>query len=259
MRNDRLSSLHQRLKRGSFEFGALLDGVSTLDEPEAPADETPPAAEPPVESTATPAEAEITPARDAAPEPTPEPTPEPSPDLAQEPADLPAFAAPLAEAPAPVTIIDLPEEPAPAAASLAAHTPESPPMAAALPVQLAPTESERLGAAMSHLGGRLAREAGSLRAALQNEDAEEAGFHLAHVNSVLELLRDIDPSGDLARELSTPYAPPVGRAWPGAAWTVAEFAHSPFSGLLPPRADDKFTRDLLYAAWGVAIEHVPSA
>jgi hypothetical protein len=33
LKQDRLSALRQRLKRGSFEFGALLEGVSTLDEP----------------------------------------------------------------------------------------------------------------------------------------------------------------------------------------------------------------------------------
>ncbi|MEP6755819.1 MAG: hypothetical protein ABJA67_09985, partial [Chthonomonadales bacterium] len=31
MRTDRLSNLRQRLKRGSFEFGALLQGVSTME------------------------------------------------------------------------------------------------------------------------------------------------------------------------------------------------------------------------------------
>jgi hypothetical protein len=35
-----------------------------------------------------------------------------------------------------------------------------------------------------------------------------------------------------------------------------EFAASPFSALLPSKADEAFARDLLYAAWGVRFEVV---
>ncbi|HEX9107005.1 MAG TPA: hypothetical protein VF832_07250, partial [Longimicrobiales bacterium] len=61
-------------------------------------------------------------------------------------------------------------------------------------------------------------------------------------------------AGDLSRQLGVPYAPPEGRSWPGTAWTVVEFAESPFSGLLAEGSGEAFIREMLYSAWGVGLE-----
>ena len=120
----------------------------------------------------------------------------------------------------------------------------------------APTlnREERLRIALDMMGGRLMDEVGQLRSVLLEEDPEEAGFHLAHLNQMLDILATIDPQGDVARQFSTKNAPPVGRTWPKTAWSLVEFAESPFSALLPPKADEAFIRSLLYAAWGVTFE-----
>ena len=89
-----------------------------------------------------------------------------------------------------------------------------------------------------------------MKAALQDNELEDAGFHLAHVNHVLELINSIDPFGDVARRLDVQGAP-LGRAGcPDPVWSLVEFAESPLSGLLPTGATESDVRKMLYAAWG---------
>ena len=92
-----------------------------------------------------------------------------------------------------------------------------------------------------------------LRVELRCRRVDESGFLLAQINQTLELLASIDESGDLARKMNTLGSPPVGRGWPQTAWTISEFAASPFSQLLPVDADEAFVQKLIYAAWGVAV------
>lgn len=201
MRQDRQAALRERLRRGAdaFEFSALIEGVSTLEEPP------------------------------DAPEAPPKPTKAPAGNVTSRTAAVQDRLTPLLTQPE--------EEPAITRG------------------QQAPTpDRERLRAALDALGCRLLQEAASLRAALHRHAVEEAGFCLAQVNQIVELLRSVDPAGDLARQLQTEAAPPEGRPWPASAWSVAEFMESPLSALLPPDADDAFVRDLLYAAWGVIFE-----
>ncbi len=114
---------------------------------------------------------------------------------------------------------------------------------------------EQLCRALEALSGRLTQEAGKMAASLAQGDVQDAGFYLAHINQILELLHTIDVRGDIARQLDVNNAPPPGRAWPRTAWTVVEFAESPFSALLPSNADDNLVRELIYAAWGISFEH----
>jgi hypothetical protein len=219
LKQDRLSALRQRLKRGSFEFGALLEGVSTLEEDaplrsDAPLDERLPDAEAPaVLSNGVHTEAA-------------EPVVEPPRAREETPLPAPQALLPLLDA-----------QPLGVGAGGGSESRE-----------------DRLRAALDSLGCRFLQEMGSLRAALGERDVEEAGFHLAHLNQVVELLRDIDSDGSVSRQLGTVAAPPPGRTWPASCWTVVEFAGSPFSGLLPPNADELFVHDLLYACWGVTFE-----
>ena len=111
--------------------------------------------------------------------------------------------------------------------------------------------------ALQTLGSRLIEQTNGLKAELRIRRVDESGFLLAQINQTLELLASIDAGGDLARKLNTIGSPPYGRAWPQTAWTVSEFAASPFSQLLPVDADEAFVQKLVYAAWGVAV--VPSA
>jgi hypothetical protein len=230
MRPDRLSTLRQRLKRGSFEFGALLEGVSTLEEDDdrpAPPRLRPEPEDPGMSSTR---------GRTAMASPPPavddlEPT-------------LP-----------PVREELVAEEATDHAQSAFALLPQ--PAAAFGREDTGSTQTERMRLALDSLGCRFLQRAGSLKNALSECDVEEGGFHLAHLNQVLELLRDLDPVGDVSRQLGTVAAPPIGRTWPASSWTVVEFAASPFSALLPPRADTRFVSDLIYAAWGVAFASTP--
>lgn len=216
---NRHPSLRQRLRRGAdrFEFSALIDGVSTLDDPPAP----------------------------------PRPQEEAEREAVSWNEDL--AGAEEVDAPAPREALSLATTPIAA--------PEAPPSEAAHPSALAPEplntqrpREPRLQAALEALSGRLRHEVGAMRVALEGYDAEEAGFRLAHVNQVLELLHTLDPRGDLSRQMEVAGAPPEGRAWPDTAWSFAEFAESPLSALLPPGADEAFVRSVLYAAWGVAFE-----
>ncbi|MEP6756765.1 MAG: hypothetical protein ABJA67_14770, partial [Chthonomonadales bacterium] len=103
------------------------------------------------------------------------------------------------------------------------------------------------------LGTRLLEQTNVLKAELHDRHIEESGFVLAQINQTLELLASIDLSGDIARKMGTTAAPPFGRAWPQTAWTVSEFAASPFSALLPMDADETFVQKLVYTAWGVEV------
>jgi hypothetical protein len=279
----RQNRLSQRLKSklDSFGFDALIKGVSTLVEEEQPAPAEPPAdeltASPAIEAQAgAVATAELVSveaalleteplAKPPAVEPVRRKQPEP---LASEPnqfhlrVPLPAtaptrfFEALEAPKPAPVpqptpgAVLPLVEE-------SAAPAPESPtPLPVAETVAEVPGRKplapEPLREALAALSGRLSQEAGRMAAALGQRDAEEAGFYLAHVNQILELLHTLDPKGDMARQLGVRNAPPPGRAWPLTAWTVIEFAESPFSGLLPSNAGESFARSVIYAAWGIS-------
>jgi hypothetical protein len=138
---------------------------------------------------------------------------------------------------------------------IAAETVELPAAASEVSeVPARPAPPEPLREALIALSCRLSQEAGRMGAALDQRDAEEAGFYLAHVNQILELLHTLDSRGDIARQLGVQNAPPAGRSWPLTAWTVVEFAESPFSALLPPEAGESFVRDVIYAAWGISFD-----
>ena len=83
---------------------------------------------------------------------------------------------------------------------------------------------------------------------------EEGGQRLAQAFRVLDLIQTLDCDGEVSRSLGIAGAPPTGCAWPLPSWSLAEFAQSPLSGLLPPTADDQFVRELLFEAWGVRFE-----
>lgn len=221
MRTDRLSSLRHRLKPGSFEFGALIQGVSTL-EGENEVTEPPRAEvridEPFYDSSSAVLidEVELTDAAEVIVV-----------ETVEIPQSLPAFLS----KPEPVSIVDL----------LPAHA-------------LTELKSEdRLRDALQTLGARLLEQTSLLRAELRAKRIEEGGFILAQLNQTLELLTSIDLSGDISRKMKTAGAPPIGRSWPQTAWTVSEFAASPFSALLPADADEMFVQKLIYTAWGVAV------
>jgi hypothetical protein len=217
VRADRFRSLQQRLRReaDAFEFGALIDGVSTL-EPEPPAQ--------------------------APASPTPEETPAPD-----QPSEAPSLAAaPVAAGPA-----EPPQPRTPPRKPRGAPAP-TPPAEAAPPAR---PEEDRVRVALEALESRLLQASGRFRAAAAAGQAEEAGVRLADMNQILELLRSVDPTGDASRKLRTPCAPPRGRTWPRPVWTVAEFAESPLSGMLPPGAGEAFVRSVFYSAWGVEFEY----
>jgi hypothetical protein len=257
VRNDRLSSLRQRLKRGTFEFGALLEGVSTLEQDEA----TQIGSQKPPVDVKEKIEAKTLPAADEAPTDVEEARP--TLVIEEFSHSITASNGVLEEAVLETIteIAALPTAPAPPEEIKADIPKLFPVVAPALsePAITQPSAStlnreERLRIALDMMGGRLMDEVGRLRSALQEEDPEEAGFHLAHVNQMLDILATIDPQGDMARQFCTKNAPPVGRTWPKTAWSLVEFAESPFSALLPPKANEAFIRSLLYAAWGVTFE-----
>lgn len=207
MRPDRLASQRQRLRRqaDAFEFNALIQGVSTLEESE-----------------------EVT---------------------AQEEAPAVENLAPAAVAVPEAVVPSEPEfHPEPEKIAASELSSEAPTITAHLQPE---SREERLHTALEALGMRLLQEVGRMRAALRAYDAQEAGFYLAHVNQLLELLHSVDPDGDVARHYRTTACPPEGRTWFPTAWSLAELAESPFSALLPPDADDEFAREMIYAAWGV--------
>jgi len=117
-----------------------------------------------------------------------------------------------------------------------------------------PVANEEIRRALESLSKRLGAELSSMKRALRSSNTEDAGFHLAQVNQILELLQALDPAGELARNHDVSGAPPMGRTWPSTAWSVVEFAESPLSALLPPTATDETVRGMLYSAWGVSLE-----
>jgi hypothetical protein len=230
LRADRLSHFKERLRHGSdnFEFSALIDGVSTLDEPA------------PTESPVAPFVAGLAPAveeRGAAPRALlQEPV---SPGLQEIRETLPTVSTDSRTSPTLAegiqTILDIPA-------------------AATGDLEYGVIKPDSLLAAISELSSRLALQASALREALSAKDVRASGERLARLNHSLELLRSVDPRGDQARRFGIPGAPPLGRSWPTTTWSVYEFAESPLSGLLPPDADQEFVHSVLYASWGVSFE-----
>ncbi len=233
MRADRLTHFKERLRHGSdnFEFSALIDGVSTLDEPApselpvAPFVAGPPVVEERVSRTVRQRE-DLT-----------------SPEVLEtSDAILPAKDD--------FRVLPTERESVQATLALAEIAPAAAPANAPLPV----TRTNGLRAAISDLLVRLASQTSALGEALSAKDIMASGERLARLNHNLELLHSVDPTGDHARRFEVPGAPPVGRSWPTTTWCVFEFAESPFSGLLPADADQEFVNSVLYASWGVSFE-----
>jgi hypothetical protein len=201
VRPDRLASQRQRLRRqaDAFEFNALIQGVSTLEDSEE-----------------------------------------------QRASEKGSGGDPIV--PAAVTLAEATASVEPELAAASDDSSEAPTMTS---TEQRESREERLHTALEALGTRLLQEVGKMGAAMRAYDAQEAGFYLAHVNQLLELLHSVDPEGDVARQYRTTACPPEGRTWFPTAWSLAELAESPFSALLPPDADDEFARELIYAAWGV--------
>ena len=258
MRQDKLSQ-RLKLRRDSFDFGALIEGVSTLVEDDPPSY-----------------------GRDRAPQPV-RPLPEPATPIQPrstsdiEPADENSHSNPLAHhggtpgiftATAVLEVVEvveqavipeivevaepiLPLRPTDSAARSERTRPAVGPLAGNLPTTVE--------GALETLSNRLVQEVTAMSAALRIYDADEGGFRLAHVNQLLELLGTLDVDGSVSRDAGIRSAPPPGRAWPGTAWSVVEFADSPFSSLVPAGADEQFVRRLMYSAWGVVFDEAPLA
>ncbi len=215
MRADRISHFKERLRQGAdnFEFSALIDGVSTLDEPAQAGSPIAPFVA---------GMAALLEEHAAQPIRLPEPMPA-EPEVVLEQTELEIQIAPIIE------------------------RPETLPSLHPLPVP----QSDRLRTALRDLSTYLARQATGLGAALDSHDAMGAGEHLARLNHALDLLHSVDPDGEQARLLEIDGAPPTGRPWPGTAGSVFEFAESPFSGLLPGDAGQELVQSMIHAAWGV--------
>lgn len=252
-------SLQDRLRKGAsaFEFGALLEGVSTIEEPGSPP-------------------------KRSAPMPGPVSPPEPpseAPDgglVAAEdsgPASHELVQAAEHVATGVIPANDGSEIVAAGAGDEVRSAPTDPGMTATDAVVEAAAQDERttepepfvvaeeagsggdrdhLRALVGALTDSLLAELTALRAALHDGDPDLSGSCIGRVNQALELLNAADPEGDLARRLGLPASPPRGRAWPMPVWTVAEFTHSPLSGLLPEYADDRFVWDVFQSACGAS-------
>jgi hypothetical protein len=260
VRQDKSISQRLKLRRAAdaFDFNALIEGVSTLvDEPKREAPKEPRTALAGPETAPSPPALPLKSDMNVGPDVAllaNMPTVEPAMPVVTEP----GVTIPLEIEPSEVETADvlLPDP----SESAAEDTLAREPAAVAEPVRdtaRAPQTSQPSGAAplsvaLATLGGRLVDEVARMGAAMRAGDADTAGFYLAHTNQVLELLGTIDPTGELSREFRTDNAPPQGRAWPATAWSVAEFAGSPFSALLSPDADEEFVQDLVYASWGVS-------
>lgn len=262
MRQNRIS---QRLKSklDSFGFDALIKGVSSLVEETTEIEPADRAAKPQLVLEPPPITTEVSPAiqpvvalrerESLASSPLPSPVNGRS-DVSQpsETVEVAPFWQPDSREPtSPVSATAVLEQGRPSRTEIAKiliTEPESAPVKGPGP-QSGP---EPLREALHALSCRLTQEAGRMAAALEQRDGEEAGFYLAHLNQILELLHTLDARGDMARRLGVANAPPVGRTWPLTAWTVVEFAGSPFSALLPPDASEGFVREVIYAAWGIS-------
>ncbi|HSV73411.1 MAG TPA: hypothetical protein VLH79_06605 [Chthonomonadales bacterium] len=253
MRTDRMTSLRQRLQREAeaFEFDALIAGVSTIDAEE-PQDAVQAAAAP-VPTVEAPDKA----AASERPADTTDPGADPVAQVVGPQARREGGGHRRAKAPRSERSLFLYGDPTRRGPDHADGPVRQEPLMPAAradrrPVSRAADREERLRTVLDTLGGRLLLEAGRMRAAVLGDDADLAGFHLAHINQLLDILQSVDPAGDLARQLGTRAAPPDGRTWPAATWSAVELAESPLSGLLPPTADGAYYRQLLRAAWGAS-------
>lgn len=233
MRTDKISHLKQRLRQGadSFDFNALINGVSTIEEEnKVPPKKDPPAvAEPPrkpQEPVAPPAEKEEDKLRPV--------TVQtfsygenhvPQRDILLEEATLKESAVPIRR-----NAVESP------------HKDED-------GIQI---QDDRMKSALNSLVEKLRLEITSFQTSLEDSDSEQAGFSLVKINHILDLLNSLDPEGSIARSLKIEFCPPQDRTWPKSVWSVVELAESPLSGLFPPQSDDLFIREILNAAWDSA-------
>lgn len=257
MRTDKQTSLRQRLRRGAdaFDFDALINGVSTLEEdlirPEeanriaAPAEQpalavnlTEVSQDPSAQDTVL--EQDTLPYSSRTKDTTVAQAKAPNPALESAFLNNIATETHVAEIEAEAAVVAAPEPVTDNTAAVGVKIASPPPSV---------SREERLRAAIDSLGRRLLPEVHKLQGAMQEGNAVDAGYYLSHVNQLLELLRSIDPGGDQARTLGAGNAPPVGKPWPSPAWSVVEFAESPFSALLPSNRDIFFVREMMYCSW----------
>ncbi len=226
MRTDKISHLKQRLRQGadSFDFNALINGVSTIEEEkkdtpkddvaDTPQTPTEPAASPPIKQ-----EDE-------------QPNPVPSFSYGENHIVQPSISSgdPLIKESAKSVIREIKGK-------------------TASEGEGAQIQDERLKMALESLVAKLRSEIISFQVSLEDLDTEQAGFSLVRINHVLDLLNSLDPEGSISRSLQIVLHPPQDSSWPKSVWSVAELAESPLSGLFPSQADDMFIREILNAAW----------
>ncbi len=229
MRTDKISHLKQRLRQGadSFDFNALINGVSTIEEEktETPKDAVTDTPKPPMEPAATP----------TIKQEDEQPNPVPSFSYGENHIAQPSV-------PDRDTLIK------DAAKSVTREIKEQ----TATEGENAQIQDERLKKALESLVAKLRSEIISFQVSLEETDTEQAGFSLVRINHVLDLLNSLDPEGSISRSLQIDFHPPQDSPWPKSVWSVAELAESPLSGLFPPQADDMFIREILNAAWDAA-------
>jgi hypothetical protein len=235
MKMDKQSSLRQKLRKvaGSFDFDALINGVSTIEESkeEIPEETLPDTLDAGSSESADSADAPAQPQETSGPEP-----------LGYTYGE-PVFSGTV------ITGEDTDDvrSTAPQSSNKQMIVGDTVISSAGIAVR-----DDQMKKALITLSSRLDREMILYSQALRRNDVTLSGLHLSHINQILELLHSIDPQGDASRYFGIPGAPPGEKTWPSAAWTFREFAESPLSGLLPPRADDVFVREILYSAWGVS-------
>src|SRR5258708_9999606 len=211
----------QRMRQGAdnLEFSALIEGVSTLEEPD-----------PHITDRAAPYVSGLATVLDR-PAPPEIKLPEPE-GLANEPVVAPVHTRPRSTKPFPSISSIIEEQPA-------------------------ASSEARLARAIREMIVRLHKEMAQFATLLMVHAIEPAGASLAEINRTLELLNSIDPRGDQARKLKDPGAPPLGRTWPAPTWSVVEFTESPLSGLLPPHAEENRVRRLPYSPWASLSQQPP--
>jgi hypothetical protein len=226
MRTDKISHLKQRLRQGadSFDFNALINGVSTIEEEkkEAAVEDTPQAPTEPVVSPPIKQEEE-------------QPNPVPSFSYGENHIAQQSIASgePIIAETAKSVLRDIKGK-------------------TATEREGAQIQDERLKMALESLVAKLRTEIISFQVSLEDSDTEQAGFSLVRINHLLDLLNSLDPEGSVSRSLRIDFHPPQDTPWPKSVWSVVELAESPLSGLFPPQADDMFIREILNAAWDAA-------
>ena len=265
MRIDRLSGLRDRLKKGSFQFGALKDGVSSLEEAEQSE---------PVQQLSTPGDSATAPIPATAPVEFADVV---DPPFTEEPvvnieviseSSMEIAAQLVEETPTLEEIFILPEDliieepvsdeiPVEVTAKIEVEVPnvitgDKPNLFSAPEAITAP----QLNSAVQNLAVRMLSETNCFRNAVAEGDMQSAGYHLGHLYQVLDLLNSIDGDGAIGRSTLGASGPPKGKNWPKSAWSMAEFTKSPFSGLLPPNISEADVRKLLYSAWGIQVEQI---